>query len=86
MQEDETTKIQQIDEEQFMLSSNDSYIIEQYRTICNKEGKTVIERCGIFGERNKVEAILNKIEPLPILWGQDPNNRFYKKGQKDVSD
>ncbi|MDD3840096.1 MAG: hypothetical protein PHP06_05925 [Clostridia bacterium] len=75
MQEDENTRIQQIPEG-FMLKSSDFHIIEQYRAICGNEGETNLEKCGIFHDRRRVEQILNKIYERPILWGQDPHNRF----------
>lgn len=79
MQEDDRTQIQQIETDMWMLASTDSYVIEQYKSICVSEGKTTLEKAGIFDTREQVETILSKIRSRPFLLGQDPKNRFAKR-------
>jgi hypothetical protein len=81
MEEDVRTKIQQIGNgnDHWMLSSDDAYVIEQYRAVCENEGKTVLEKCGVFDSRKKVESILSRLRERPVLWGQDPDHLFLMK-------
>lgn len=79
MDEDDRTKIQQIETDKWMLASTDAYAIDQYVSICISEGKTTLEKAGIFDTREQVETILGKIRSRPFLLGQDPKNRVAKR-------